>query len=352
MEGNGPLSTLEGLCRWAAERGFTCVQIPAWTGLIDLGEAARSQTYCDDYVGRIQSYGLVDGVSELAMHPTGQTMAVHPAYHSPVSAFAPESLRSNPRTWRPWAVERHKLAIKASAKMKLNAIPTFTGSFLWPYIYPWPQGDERLIDRGFTKQGEIWGPIFDYAGEMGQRIAFELHPGEDVFSGTTFLRLLQKVGNHPACALNLDISHFILMALKWREFIEKFHDRIAAFHAKDAELIPTAYEGVYSFETWVKSARRFRSLGDGQGDFELIWKLFKQFNIDVPWVLEWEDPLKPKEQGAREGAAFIKAVLDETALPAKTQPQGPVTAFDDFAKGEMDPQFVSWIFGEDYKLAA
>jgi sugar phosphate isomerase/epimerase len=343
-----PFNTLEGLCRWAAELGYTCVQIPGWDAdLINLKRAAESKDYCDDYLGKIRSWGLVHGVSEIATHLQGQLTAVHPAYVRNFSGFAPENLRKNPEKWRQWAVDQLKLALKASHNMGLKTVPSFSGSFLWPYIYPWPQLDQNMTTAAFRKLGEIWQPVFDYGGELGVSIAFELHPGEDLHSGATFERFLTTVKGHAMAKINLDVSHFILMALDYLKFIRLYADRIAAFHAKDAELVPNGREGVYSFASWAESARRFRSLGDGQVDFKAVKHLFDELGINVPWVLEWEDCFKKKEQGAREGAPFIKAVLEGRELPEKQQPDaGSVSSFDDFAKAEVDQEHLSWLFGE------
>ena len=47
-----PFNTLEGMAGWAAELGFTGIQIPTWDArLFDLKKAAESQGYCDEILG-------------------------------------------------------------------------------------------------------------------------------------------------------------------------------------------------------------------------------------------------------------------------------------------------------------
>ena len=58
--------------------------------------------------------------------------------------------------------------------------------------------------------------------------------------------LLERVGNHPRCGINYDPSHFVLQCLDYLEFIDIYHERIFAFHVKDAEFNPTGRQGVYS----------------------------------------------------------------------------------------------------------
>ena len=58
--------------------------------------------------------------------------------------------------------------------------------------------------------------------------------------------------------------------LDYLAFIDIYHERIKAFHVKDADCTPTGRQGVYSgFQPWVSRAGRFRSLGDGQVDLVL-----------------------------------------------------------------------------------
>ncbi|TIO03895.1 MAG: sugar phosphate isomerase/epimerase, partial [Mesorhizobium sp.] len=104
-------------------------------------------------------------------------------------------------------------------------------------------------------------------------------PGEDVFDGATFEMFLDAVGGHKRCNINYDPSHFLLQQLDYLEFIDIYHERIKAFHVKDAEFNPTGRQGVYSgYQGWVNRAGRFRSLGDGQVDFSGIFSKLTQYN--------------------------------------------------------------------------
>ena len=60
----------------------------------------------------------------------------------------------------------------------------------------------------------------------------------------------------------------MLQQLDYLEFIDFYHERIKAFHVKDAEFRPNGKAGVYgSYSGWAERPGRFRSLGDGQIDF-------------------------------------------------------------------------------------
>lgn len=346
-----PFDTLEHICTWAAELGFTGVQLPSWDGaLIDLEQAAASPSYCDDLTARIISCGLKDGVTELATHIQGQLMAVHPAYTPLFAGFAPKHLADDIAR-HAWASEQLKLAVRASHNLGLKAMPSFTGSFIWPFIYPWPQRPAGLVEAAFEGHAERWTPVLDLAGEFDVSVAYELHPGEDVHDGQTFDRFLTVCRNHKAIGINFDPSHFVLMGLDYLGFIHQYGQRITAYHVKDAELLtndPRA--GFYgSFADWKNRTGRFRSLGDGQVDFEQIEMAFRHSvpnQESIARVLEWECCIKGKRQGAREGAPFIKALLDGEDLPT-VGPAEPHSdgAFDDFVGTKTDQNYLRQLLG-------
>jgi sugar phosphate isomerase/epimerase len=321
-----PFNSLDSLCGWAAGLGYKGVQIPTWDGrLFDLAKAAQSKTYCDEVAGTVARHGLA--ITELSTHLQGQLVAVNPAFDEAFDAFAPPAVHKNPAARQAWAVEQMLAAATASRHLGLTTSVSFTGALAWPFVYPWPQRPAGLIETSFAELARRWVPIFDAYQEAGCRIGFELHPGEDVFDGVTFERFLEASGHHPACCINYDPSHFLLQGLDYLQFIDIYHERIVAFHVKDAEFNPTGRQGFYSgFQPWVDRAARFRSLGDGQVDFAGVFSKLAQYDYDSWAVLEWECCLKHPEDGAREGAAFIDAHIIRVTEKA----------FDDFAGAAPD----------------
>uniref|UniRef100_UPI0013DA9279 TIM barrel protein n=1 Tax=Stenotrophomonas maltophilia TaxID=40324 RepID=UPI0013DA9279 len=76
-------------------------------------------------------------------------------------------------------------------------------------------------------------------------------------------------------------------------FIDRYHDRIGAFHVKDAEFIVSDRRGVYGgYGDWLDRPGRFRSPGDGQVDFKGIFSRLTRHGYDGFAVLEWECCLK------------------------------------------------------------
>lgn len=330
-----PFNTLGGITRWAAGHGYKGVQIPTFDRrLFDLDRAAESKDYCDEVKGVCAAAGVE--ITELSTHLQGQLVAVHPAYDAQFDAFAPAELHGKPRERQKWAVEQVTKAAAASRNFGLDVSVSFTGSLAFPYLYPWPQRPPGLIDEAFAELAKRWKPILDAYDEQGVDLAFEVHPGEDVFDGATFEHFLERLKGHRRCTINYDPSHFVLQCLDYLAFIDLYHERIAAFHVKDAEFNPDGRQGVYSgYQSWVNRAGRFRSLGDGQVDFSAIFSKLAAYGYDSWAVLEWECCLKSPEQGAAEGAHFIADHIIQVTEKA----------FDDFAGGTTDRKALRRMLG-------
>lgn len=317
-----PFNQLESIAQWVADKGFKGVQIPTWdTRLFNLKLAAESQTYCDEITGMLASKGLV--VTELASHITGQLVAVHPAHDQIMDSFAPAEVRGNPAARQQWAVEQMGYCARASKNLGVDRHVSFTGSLLWPYLYPYPQWPEGLVDEAFDELAKRWLPILNQFDDNGVDLCFEVHPCEDVHDGLTFEMFLERVGGHKRCNMLFDPSHFVLQQLDYLAFIDHYHDRIKMFHVKDAEFRPNGKTGVYGgFQPWQNRAGRFRSLGDGQVDFGAIFSKLATYDFDGWAVLEWECFLKNSNDGAAEGAEFIRRHIIKVSE----------RAFDDFVK--------------------
>ena len=321
-----PFNSWDSITKWAADVGYKGVQVPSWDGrLIDLAKAAESQDYCDEFKGVAAANGVE--VTELSTHLQGQLVAVHPAYDEGFDGFAVPEVRGNPKARQEWAVDQVKKALTASNKMGITAHASFSGALAWPYLYPWPQRPAGLVETAFDELAKRWKPILDHADEMGVDVCYEIHPGEDLHDGVTFEMFLERVGNHPRANMLYDPSHYVLQCLDYLDNLDIYEERIKMFHVKDAEFNPTGRQGVYSgYQPWVDRAGRFRSLGDGQVDFRAIFSKMAAMDFDGWAVVEWECCLKHPEDGAREGAAFVKDHIIRVTEKA----------FDDFADGGTD----------------
>jgi sugar phosphate isomerase/epimerase len=330
-----PFNNLKSICEWANSLGFTGVQIPTWDDrMIDLKKAAQSKTYAQELQGIVNDAGMQ--ITELSTHLQGQLVAVNPAYDALFDAFAPKELRKDSKARTKWAVQQLKYAAKASQNLGLNAHATFSGSLMWHTVYPWPQRPPGLVDEGFTELAKRWLPILNYFDECGVDVCYEIHPGEDLHDGISYEMFLEKADNHSRACLLYDPSHFVLQCLDYLEYIDIYHERIKAFHVKDAEFNPTGKQGVYGgYQNWINRAGRFRSTGDGQVDFKSVFTKLAAYDYAGWAVMEWECCIKNAEDGAKEGALFIRDHIIRVTEQA----------FDDFAAADKDAKLNRSVLG-------
>jgi sugar phosphate isomerase/epimerase len=330
-----PFNDLKTICQWAKSLGFAGVQIPTWDArCINLQQAAESKTYADEVKGIVQECGLE--ITELSTHLQGQLVASHPAYDAAFDGFAPKEVHGNIKARTEWAVQQLHYAAKASSHMGLNAHATFSGALLWPMVYPWPQRPAGLTETAFRELADRWLPILNAFDENGVDLCYEIHPGEDLHDGISYEMFLDNVNQHPRACLLYDPSHFVLQCLDYLSYIDHYHERIKMFHVKDAEFNPTGKQGVYGgYQSWINRAGRFRSTGDGQVNFKAIFSKLAAYDFKGWAVMEWECCIKHPEDGAREGAIFIKDHIIRVTEKA----------FDDFAGTGSDEKLNRRILG-------
>ena len=319
-----PKTSLRELGEWAAGLGYKGVQIPTFReDVFDLALAAESRTYCDEVKGMLAGMGLE--ITELSTHRQAHLVAMNPAYAPLLENFGPPEFASDVAAKQNWAREQLMLAAKASGNLGLKTHVTFSGHLLWPFFYPYPPAPAGLIDAAFTELARIWRPILDAFDEQGVDVCYELHPGEDLHDGHTFGMLLDKLGGHPRCNLLYDPSHLHLQHMDYVGFIDHYHDRIRAFHVKDAEFVKSAHSGTFGgYQTWGDRPARFRSLGDGQIDFPAIFSRLAYHGYAGWAVVEWECYIKHPEDGAREAVGFVERHLlraTDSQFDAAMRPQ-------------------------------
>ena len=271
-----PFNTLENMARWAAGLGFVGVQIPTWDKrLIDLKLAAESQGYCEQLTGMVKAAGLK--ITELSTHLQGQLVAGNPAYDTILQGFAPEGL--DPKARQQWAVQQLNGPRRPAAILASRRMPHSPARSHGPTSIHGRSGPPASSMKPSPNSAAAGLPILNAFEEAGVDACFELHPGEDLHDGVTFERFLAAVNNHPRANILYDPSHMVLQQLDYLDFLDIYHERVRAFHVKDAEFRPNGRSGVYGgYQEWIDRPGRFRSLGDGQVDFHSIFSKMAQYD--------------------------------------------------------------------------
>lgn len=306
FDDKAPYDTLDNLCKWAVGHGYKGIQLPTlFTQYFDLKLAAESDDYCQEIKGLVESHGLV--ITELSTHLQGQLIATHSAYDEAFDVFAPKVLKGNSVARREWATQQLEFAAIASRKLGLSSHATFSGALLWQEFYPWPQRKPNQVADGFKELARRWTPILNAFDVVGVDVCYEIHPGEDLHDGISFERFLNETNHHPRVNILYDPSHLLLQQMDYLGFIDVYKEFIKMFHVKDAEYKPSPRSGVYGgYSEWIDRPGRFRSVGDGQIDFKSIFSKLTQYDFEGWAVVEWECCLKHQEDGAKEGAQFVR----------------------------------------------
>jgi sugar phosphate isomerase/epimerase len=119
---------------------------------------------------------------------------------------------------------------------------------------------------------------------------------------------LERTGNHARACMLYDPSHYVLQCLDYLDNIDIYKDRIRMFHVKDAEFNPTGRQGVYGgYQNWVNApAASARSATARSISAPSSPRWLPMISPAGRW---WNGNARMKhpEDGAREGAEFVKA---------------------------------------------
>jgi len=296
---------LADLAEKAAGWGYEGLELACWGDHFDPAEGAKSKKYCDEKKKLLEKHGL--GVWAISHHLAGQLVLDLNDARS--DGFAPDDCAGDPEKKRAWAIETMKDCARAAKNMGIGVVNGFTGSSIWHMIYSFPPVSPEMIDDGFKKLAELWGPILDVFKECGVKFALEVHPTEIAFDIVTARRALDALDNRPEFGFNFDPSHLLWQGMDPARFIQEFPDRIYHVHMKDAIVTLDGKSGILASHLNFGDAGRgwdFRSLGRGGVNFEEIVRELNRIGYQGPLSVEWEDSGMDREHGACEACEFVK----------------------------------------------
>ena len=229
-----PEYTLEQLLAFAAEAGFSSIELMCWPpGKAERRYAGVSHLdvskFGPDDVRRVQELTSRHGVliSGLGYYP------------NPLSADPTESDIATSHL--------HKL-IDASADLGLNVVNSFVG-----------RDPSKSVEANWPRFLEVWKPLVAHAEDRGVRIGIENCPmlfTEDEWPGgknlatspSIWRRMFAEIPSR-AFGLNFDPSHMIWQQMDYLAPMLEFRDRLVHIHGKDARIERAALDanGVLSY---------------------------------------------------------------------------------------------------------
>lgn len=284
-----PDLSFEEVVDFAAEKGFTCLEMMCWP----LGKAERRYAGVthidvtdlrDEKVDYINNYLKEKGVEISALG----------YYPNPLD---PDKEKSS------YYVEHIKKMIVAAEKLGIGMVNTFIG-----------KDKSKTIDENFEKFREIWPPIVKFAEDHDVKIAIENCPmyftmdewpgGLNLASTPAIWRRMFEEIPSDHFGLNYDPSHLLWMQMDYIKPIYEFKDKMFHVHIKDAKVFQDKLNEVGSMATPLEfHSPKLPGLGD------INWGSFVSALTDIRYkgyiCIEVEDKSFEDTLEDRKGSAVL-----------------------------------------------
>lgn len=216
-----PDLSLEEVAGFAAETGFTCVELMCWpkgkaerryAGVTHVDVAEFGQAEADSVKGIVEAAGVE--ISGLGYYPNPLTPNGEDA-----ETF----------------IAQIKRVIAAAAQLGVNQMNTFVG-----------RDASKTVDENWPRFLEVWKPLVQFAEEQGVRIGIENCPmffSRDEWpsglnlahSPAVWRRMFEEIPSE-SFGLNFDPSHLVWQHMDYINPLREFADRIFHVHAKDVRV--------------------------------------------------------------------------------------------------------------------
>jgi len=292
---------LADLLTWSAANGLEAIEVNVGSNFPVIGDV--------DFPGHLD-------LARIAKNGPGDILELAAAARVELSSLAPMiNLLSADLVKREARIQEFRIAIDAAVKLNIDTVVTFTGSSYGMHFWGMPGvGDGHPSNRVADNLAifkEVYGPLADYAGEHGVRIAFETAgrggPEGNLAHSPELWEAMFDAVPSKALGLSFDPSHLVWLGIpNIPDVIREFGDRIYHFDGKDTEIIQgrLARQGILGASWW-----RYRLPGLGELDWKGIFSALTDAGYDGIIAIENEDPLCPGADGVKWAADFLKTQL-------------------------------------------
>jgi sugar phosphate isomerase/epimerase len=216
-----PEYTLEQVLAFAAEAGFSSVELMCWPP----GKAERRYAGVTHLDVTDLSPETLKAVADLTAK-YGVAISGLGYYPNPLSADRAES---------ELAVGHLRKVIDAAAALGVNVVNSFVG-----------RDPSRSVDANWPRFLEVWRPLVAQAEARGVRIGIENCPmlftadewpgGKNLATSPAIWRRMFADIPSPSFGLNFDPSHLVWQQMDYIAPLAEFRDRLVHVHAKDARI--------------------------------------------------------------------------------------------------------------------
>jgi len=240
------------------------------------------------------------------------------------------SLHSNPLNPDRKVADKHiadiEAAIEFAGKAGIGVICGFAGlpgagedakypnwiTYSWPYYFSvdvikW-QWEKKIVP--------FWKEMSKKARKANVKFAFELHPGDAVYSTETFLKLRDEVGAEEI-GCTIDPGHFPFQGIDPIVCIKSVTGSIYNFHAKEGKIDKQKadFTGLLDWKDMAKDFNKrswnYRNVGYAEGPKfwgDIIYTL-RLAGYDGAISIEHEDPVIEVEEGLKKACEFLGNII-------------------------------------------
>jgi len=270
-----PELSLDEIARFAADNGFSSLEIACWPAAADRSEHVAAHLNLD-------ALRKGEGISEVKglMEDLGLEISS--------LGYYPNNLDPDPRARDHYHTHLKKV-IDAAQKLGVELVGTFVGRN--PYA---------TLDQELERFKTIFPPLVRYAEDHGVRLMIENCPASHqvmpegfplginlAYAPAIWRRMFEEIRS-PAFGLNLDPSHLYWLGIDHLRAIREFKERIFHFHAKDVEILPEKlYENGCLGTGWF----RYKAPGYGDIDWPEVIEGLRDIQYEGVISIELEDPV-------------------------------------------------------------
>jgi sugar phosphate isomerase/epimerase len=295
-----PDLSLEEVIQFAAEEGFSCVEVMCWPQ----GKAVRRYAGVTHIDVTHFKKSDVKPIQDL-LKQAGVSISALGYYPNPLTPNAQEA-----RVY----INHLKKVIKAAALLGVKVVNTFIGR-------DWT----KSVDDNWPRFQRVWPPLIKYAADRGIKIGIEncaMLFSQDEWPGGKNLACTPAIWRRMFAeipsknfGLNFDPSHFIWQHMDYIKPLCEFSQRVFHVHAKDVRLDQHRLNEV-GILAYPPEYHTPKLPGLGDVDWGRLFSVLSDLGYKGPVCVEvedraYEDPLRRRKASLRQSARFLRQFLPE-----------------------------------------